>query len=197
MNSRLIYMIEALVKAGLTLKGETWAFLHVSPQSEIRIRNFFIEKHNIEPRYVSNNLHLTIYFAEHLFDDLKNNIRNCNHKFSTENARFMVMKPGGENPDPKLLPAKNKVAIRIQKISSIREIIEQYRELLTCLETEEILGGRNFSTRTRSAYGAPNFQPHITLLKPGNGIKDLQALADDFRENIKVVYFDRFEIKKC
>ncbi|MCC9168134.1 hypothetical protein [Pontibacter harenae] len=189
-------MKEAFAKAGFNVTTETWALLHLAKESEIRIRKFFLEKHVINPKYILSGLHITVYYSKHAFDQVPEIIQPCNHTLETKYTRFMVMRPGGENPDPNLLPANNKVGIRLQKTSELRAQIERYREQISKFENTEILGVRKPSTKSKNAFGAKVFQPHISLLKRGNGIINLTELAENFRNELEHIYFDRFEIKK-
>ncbi|KAA5542057.1 hypothetical protein [Adhaeribacter rhizoryzae] len=189
-------MKEAFAKAGFDVSTETWALLHVAKESERSIRNFFLENHKINPKFILSNLHITVYYSKHAYDQVSEINQSCHYVLETKYVRFMVMRPGGENPDPNLLPADNKVGIRIQKTSELRAQIESYREQLCQFENTEILGMRKPSTKSRNAFGAKKFQPHISLLKGGNGIVNLTEVADNFRSEIQHIYFDRFEIKK-
>jgi hypothetical protein len=176
-------------------KYSTWAFLNVSEDSENKIRDFFINKIGIHNSLVLSNLHLTIYESEKVLKSLTASQSICSHKVDCAATRFMVLKPGGENPDSKLLPAINKVGIRFQNSSNINEEIKNYRSQIIVYENDEILGNRNQSTLKKSAFGARFFQPHVSFLKPQNGITDLRKVADLFRNEIREIEFDRFEIR--
>ena len=109
----------------------------------------------------------------------------------TEDTRFIVMAPGGENPRPELEPAKRKVGIRIQRKNIARPAILRLRERLLIHETPEVLGTRRRSTHSFNAFGARHFQPHMALLRPGSGIdRDLTKLGVLFRNEIKSLTFD-------
>ena len=74
--------------------------------------------------------------------------------------------------------------------------VTKFRERLLAHETPEVLGGRRPSTHVSNAFGARNFQPHMALLRPGNGVdRDLTKLGSIFRQEIKSLTFDRFCIE--
>jgi hypothetical protein len=114
----------------------------------------------------------------------------------SEDTRFMVLAPGGENPRTDLDPARRKVGIRVKRASTTRTQIEIYRERLLQFESKEVLGTRKPSTLRTNAFGARNFQPHMTLLQAGNGVdRDLTRIGEQFRKEFGCFHFDRFEIK--
>jgi len=121
----------------------------------------------------------------------------CHLSIDTLDTRFMVLAPGGENPRPNLLPAKKKVGVRIHRSSKFREKILEYRHQFFLHETPKVLGVRKPSSKTRNAFGARNFQPHIAILKPGSGIQtDLTDVGENFRDVVQAIHFDKFIIHK-
>lgn len=123
--------------------------------------------------------------------------KTCRLSIDTLDTRFMVLAPGGENPRPNLIPAKKKVGIRIHKSSKFRDKILEYRQQFFLHETPKVLGLRKPSSKTRNAFGARSFQPHIAILKSGSGIQtDLTEVGDDFRDFVHEIHFDRFIIHK-
>ncbi len=71
-----------------------------------------------------------------------------------------------------------------------------FRRRLLAYETPAVLGSRRGSTLRTNAYGARNFQPHMSLLMPGSGIPgDLSKLGQRFREHIGDLVFDQFVIE--
>jgi hypothetical protein len=115
----------------------------------------------------------------------------------TLETRFMVLAPGGENPRPDLIPGKLKVGIRVKNGSTLRKKIIELRDSLIAHETEYVLGNRKPSTKSRNAFGARNFQPHIALLNAGSGIQtNLTEVGNNFRDSIPEIYFDKFIIQK-
>jgi hypothetical protein len=74
--------------------------------------------------------------------------------------------------------------------------IDAVRLRFTALETPETLGERRQSTARRSAFGAPRFQLHMTLLNPGSDVdSDLTLLGRAFRSEFQNLRFDRLEIR--
>ncbi len=187
-------MREALLKAGIAGKSQTWAFLNVSEQSAHQIRKFFIDRMGLNSSIVEKELHLTVYFAEFVSPSIIEMVEKCNIEFETEFTRFMVLKPGGENANPLILPDDHKIGIRVNRKSDLRKIIEEYRQRISKFENQEMLNNKKNSTRSKSAFGNPNFQPHITLLKRGHGLTELSLVGRDFRDEIKSITFDRFKI---
>jgi hypothetical protein len=74
--------------------------------------------------------------------------------------------------------------------------IMEYRNRLIQYESKEVLGELSSSTRNRSAFGAPHFQPHMTVLEAGNGIdRDLTPIGTRFRETLGNLSFNRFAVE--
>lgn len=176
---------------------EIWAQLCVTRSCINEIHSFFRNEYNIEPELLIPNLHLTIYHARRPMPSLQEIRQNCNLSIDTFDTRFMVLAPGGENPRPDIIPGKQKIGIRIKKNSIFRNVIEEYRNLLLEHETSSVLGNRNPSSRSRNAFGARNFQPHISIIKSGNNIKtDLTEIGINFRDFVPEIKFDKFIIHK-
>lgn len=109
----------------------------------------------------------------------------------------MVLAPGGENPRAELEPRNRKVGIRIMKVNAGRADIQGFRDRLLKYETREVLGIRRPSTGSANAFGARNFQPHMSVIRPGSGIdRDLTKVGKVFRAGIDVLRFDRFSIER-
>jgi hypothetical protein len=174
---------------------EVWAQLRLSVDDELRICDFFTTEWGIKRRCVARHMHLTVYHCRRPMPGLQQVSEPAEVLLPVPQTRFMVLAPGGENPRPDLEPARRKVGIRLQKQNPAREQIMRYRERLLLYETAGVLGTRKPSTRTRSALGAREFQPHMTLLLPRSGIiRDLTSIGRAFRESIGQLLFDRFEI---
>ena len=68
--------------------------------------------------------------------------------------------------------------VSIQRKNIAQPEILRLRERLHIHETPEVLGSRRRSTHSFDAFGARHFQPHMALLRPGNGIdRDLKKLV--------------------
>jgi hypothetical protein len=174
---------------------EVWAQLNLCPQDELRIRQFLAHRWGIRGHRVARHLHLTVYHSRRLIPDLLPSSEPANVLVTASQTRFMVLTPGGENPRPELVPAEQQVGIRVQRQSPAWEQIMQYRDRMLGGETPAVLGGRRPSTRRRSAFGARQFQPHMTLLRRGSGVeRDLKQIGTAFRESIGDMRFDRFEV---
>lgn len=179
------------------IQFKVWAQFRVARKSELAIKDFFTNEYNISPEFLVPNLHLTIYHSRRPMTDIEEVNKSCLVSIDTLDTRFMVLAPGGENPRPTLIPAENKVGIRIHKSSKFRDKILEYRQEFFLHETPKILGLRKPSSKTRSAFGAKNFQPHITLLNLGSGIQtDLTEVGNNFRDSVHEIHFDRFIIRK-
>jgi hypothetical protein len=179
------------------IQFEVWAQFRVAKKSVLEIEDFFVEQCKISPEFLIPNLHLTIYHSRRPMPDIEEIFKSCHLSIDTLDTRFMVLAPGGENPREELVPGKRKVGIRIHKASKFRETILKYRELFFLHETPKVLGLRRPSSKTKNAFGARNFQPHIGILKSGSGIQtDLTEIGDSFRDVVQEIHFDRFLIQK-
>lgn len=177
-------------------KFEVWAQLRLCPNDLALIRDILAFKLHIKPKAIVQRMHITVYHARRPMWHLEPTDEIVNLVIPTEGTRFMVMAPGGENPRPELEPAKRKVGIRIQRKNIARPKILRFRDRLLIHETSEVLGNRRRSTHTSNAFGARNFQPHMALSRPDNGIdRDLTRLGVLFRNEIKSLTFDRFLIE--
>ncbi|WP_156944900.1 hypothetical protein [Bradyrhizobium sp. Ec3.3] len=115
---------------------------------------------------------------------------------AAEDLRFMAMTPGGENPRPEIDPARCHVGVRVKRTSSSRQAIRSFRARFYPLETMEVIGVRQPSDHNRNAFGARHFQPHITLIRPNNGLnRDLNAIGTAFRAAVPGIKFDRFVVR--
>ena len=178
------------------LTVEVWAQLFLSSVDCIRLREFFVQKFNVKPRYVVRSMHITIYHARRPLIGLTSVSESVRVVIPADETRFMVLAPGGENPRPHLDPAVRKVGIRIHKQSVGQSEIRTLRDRLLQYETPAVLGRRLPSTYTRSAFGARSFQPHMAILRAGSGVhQDLTPLGLSFREEIGDLTFDRFQIE--
>jgi hypothetical protein len=161
-----------------------------------RLRAFFMEECGIKAHRIIPRMHSTVYYARRPMPGVVRSSEPARLVLLTEETRFMVMAPGGENPRPELNPNKRKVGIRVHKQSSALPQILAYRERLLAHETQSVLGKRRPSTRYRNAFGARYFQLHVALLRPGSRIdRDLKELGLRFRASIEELVFDTFPIE--
>lgn len=157
-----------------------WAQIFLSKNDCERIRRFFISDIGIREEYLIYRLHLTCYYSKVIFPEILPEERKIQIVIPATETRFMVMIPGGENPIEGVHPGMNKVGIRIKNCTALKEIIDLRNEL-SKYETPELLNGRKHSNSKKSAFGRFCFQPHISLLKPGNGItNDLTVVGKLF-----------------
>jgi hypothetical protein len=183
-----------MVKSFLTT--EVWAQLWLCSEDCTRIKDLLASANVVKRSSVLSRLHITVYHARRPMPGLNPTNESISLIVPTCETRFMVLAPGGENPRPELIPADRKVGIRIQKQSPARPDIETFRDRLLKYETRSVLGRRAPSTRVRNAFGARNFQPHMSLLRAGSGIDhDLKKVGAFFRREIGLLRFDRFSIE--
>lgn len=177
------------------LRTEIWAQLLLRSEDSLRIRDFFARDSGINISCVCRRMHLTVYFAHERMPGVVPVSENICITVPTIDTRFMLMTVGGEVAKANAEPTNHKIAIRIQKRSAAMAAINEFRARLVRYESKEVLGSRLSSTRNRSAFGAPHFQPHMTVLEPGNGVSfDLTPMGTRFRETLNDLTFDRFII---
>ena len=169
----------------------------LSKSSENEVHNFFIKQFYIDYQFLIRNMHITVYHARRPMFSLDELETSCNHVIDTMDTRFMVLAPGGENPHPNLIPAKRKVGIRIKNGTELRTEIDNYRKLAIQHEDKTALGNRKPSTRKHNAFGSRYFQPHLSILKSGSGIKtNLTDVGEEFRDFIHELVFDKYIIQR-
>jgi hypothetical protein len=176
---------------------EVWCQLYVSKKSTEEIHKFFRDEYNLSPELLIKNLHLTIYHCRRPMPSLEELNESCHLYVDTLDTRFMVLAPGGENSKPSIIPSLHKIGIRIKKASDFRAAIDRYRNSAIKHENHKILKSRLPSTKTKSAFGARSFQPHIAIIKSGNGLNiNLLEIGTNFRDFVQEIKFDRFVITK-
>jgi hypothetical protein len=178
-------------------KSEVWAQIVLSETSKRQIHDFFRNEFGVKKEHLVHHLHITVYHARGFIPELNNSNSTCNLKVETAGAKFMVLSPGGEAPQPYLQVPENKIGIRFPKTVPLRGGIDALREEFYKYETSDFLGSRQPSSRTRNAFGTRLFQPHLGLVKPGHGLPiDLTIVGNAFREAIKELTFDRYTIEQ-
>ncbi len=174
---------------------EIWAQLMLAPKDEERVASFFIEHCGIQRRHIVQRMHLTVYHAQRDMPGVRNSAEPAGITIPASDTRFMVMTTGGESPQPHITPGVHKVGLRLRRQSPAFPSIQQYRQRLASHESVTVLGARRPSTAKRNAFGAYYFQPHMTVLHPGNGIEsDLTRVGTLFRELLGDLHFDRFVV---
>ena len=100
-----------------------------------------------------------------------------------------------KNPKKNINPASKSVGLRLTKRNiAIPSILEIRRKIY---QNEPDLKNRKNTSDWRNAFGAKNFQPHMTLLKPGNSMpNDLSEVGTLFRDNFQELNFQKLLVKK-
>ena len=178
-------------------KYEVRGLLWVTRESEKRIRLFLADQ-GVPEKFVASGLHLTVYYGRMALPGIQVGSRTVNVIANTSETRFMPMTPGGESPRPEVDPNEHRIGLRLTKrnraIGQIQGFRAGYYEREKTTITSEICKPTKAWT---SAYGAPRYQPHITVLKPGSGIdSDLTKLGEAFRREIEEIEFGRLETKE-
>ena len=108
----------------------------------------------------------------------------------------MVMAPGGENPRIDHDPNKRSIGIRVRRADGATRELEALRAQFYPHETTKVLGFRRPSTRMKNAFGARQFQPHITVLRPGSSVgQELTRVGEKLRKTIDEIIFDRLVVR--
>lgn len=174
---------------------EVWAQLHLCASDCERLREFFISVMGVPATKVLRHMHLTVYHARRPMPGVVPMSEAAHVVVNAADTRFMVMAPGGENPRDYLDPAQRKIGFRVQRQNDAMQDILGYRKRLIHYETEQVLGNRAGSTSKRSAFGARHWQPHVAVLRAGNGVdRDLTSMGSVFRSRGESLVFDRFVV---
>lgn len=174
---------------------EVNALLYMSYESEELIRTFFATQPGIQRNRISTDLHLTVYHARRRLPGLREGSWPTDITIDTSETRFMVLAPGGENPRHHLEPGKRSVGIRITKRNQAIEEIQRLRSSVYRYETSRVIGSRTPSSAWKNCFGSRNYQPHITMLRPGSRIqRDLTTIGKAFRSEIGEIHLDLFRI---
>ena len=184
------------------LDYEVNAILWVSGDCEEQISRFLFDELGVRQGAIQRWMHLTVYHGRRPLPGLMEGTSLVRVTANTDETRFMVLAPGGENPKPELVPGRRSVGIRLTRRNQAINEIQQLRKIVYQLETQQVVGKRHSTTPWRNCFGARHYQPHIKLLKPGNRVgRDLTIIGRSFRDKIELVEFDRFEItsktKRC
>lgn len=179
-----------------THRHSVWAMLFVARESEDAIRRFLMRDMGLRSGLLHQRLHVTVYHARRALAGLTDCEEPVALEIPAEDLRFMAMAPGGENPRPEIDPSRSHIGVRIRRTSSATEAIRGFRARFYPLETLDVVGIRRPSSHRRNAFGARHFQPHITLVRPNNGLdRDLKLIGTAFRAAIRGIRFDRFVVR--
>lgn len=175
---------------------DVWAAAYLSKDSEKEIHNFFVNRVGLRTSILKSKLHVTVYYARRALSGLIGREEKIDIKIDPTNLRFMPMAPGGENPRSDIDIGMHEIGVRIKRGTPERLDLERLRANFYAFETPAVLEGRRASTNTRNAFGARNYQPHITLLKKGCRIEgSLRNLGEQFRMSMTQLRLDRFVIR--
>ncbi len=175
---------------------EVNAMLRVSKTSEDLIRAFFADTYRIRPNRLKSDPHLTVYHGRRPLPGLSQEYCPMQVIADTDETRFMVLAPGGENPRPELDPRTLSVGIRLTRRNRAVADIHRLRESVYGYESPEIVGKRKCTTAWTNCFGSRHYQPHIQLLKPWHKIhSSLAEIGARFRSEIHHIDFDFFHIE--
>ena len=168
-------------------KYEVNAMLRVSGDCEEQISRFLLDELGIRQGAIQKWMHLTVYHGRRPLLGLMEGTSLVRVTANTDETRFMVFVLGGENPRPDIVPGKRSVGIRLTRRNQAINEIQQLRESVYQLETQQVVGKRHPTTSWRNCFGARHYQPHIKLLKPGNRVgRDLTIIGRSFRDKNRV-----------
>lgn len=173
----------------------TYVAIYLCRRDAQAVREFLLNQ-GIPSVAIRRELHITVYQSDCTFPGIQSFDEAIQVAANVAETRFMVMAAGGEVAQPDLNPSENKVGIRFTRRNQVSQFIDGIRLRFANMETPEILGTRRQTTARRSAFGAPNYQPHMTLLNLGSGVgSDLTVLGQAFRSQFEHLVFDRLEIR--
>ena len=179
----------------MTKKNNLFVLMFLSIEDENRITSFFEGRFNIPTNFIVRGMHITLYHSQIPINlPIKDNTK-ISIDADVKETRFMVMVPGGEKPKKNINPASKSVGLRLNKRNNaIPSSLEMRRKIY---QNEPDLKNRKNTSDWRNAFGAKNFQPHMTLLKPGNSMpNDLSEVGTLFRDNFQELNFQKLLVKK-
>jgi hypothetical protein len=179
----------------MTKKYNLFVLMFLSIEDENKITSFFEQKFNIPTNLIVRGMHITMYHTQIPINLPITDKKIISIDADVKETRFMVMAPGGENPKKNINPASKSIGIRLTKRNiAIPSILEIRRKIY---QNEPIFKNRKNTSDWKNAFGAKNFQPHMTLLKPGNNISDdLTKVGTLFRENFQDLKFQKILVKR-
>ena len=175
---------------------EANAMLKVSKSSEDQIGAFFLDAYGMRPNRLKSNLHLTVYYGRRPLPGLRQACHPVRIIADTDETRFMILAPGGENPRPELDPRALSVGIRVTRRNRAVADIQELRQSVYRFETLEVIGKRKATMAWTNCFGSRHYQPHIQLLRPWHKIdSSLARIGSRFRSEIDYIEFDHFQIE--
>lgn len=172
------------------------AFLRVSRVCEESLQQFLQDVCEVRPSAIWNDLHLTIYQARLRLPGLDEHSRPVQVSANTDEIRFMVLKPGGINPQPGLSPRENPIGIRLTRRNDAMRCINVLRQEMIEYERRREIIGRKRSTLKHNAFGPQEYVPHVKLLNRDNRISlDLPKIRERLQQLIRTIEFTHFEVR--
>ena len=178
-------------------KYNLYSLLWMDRDSEKEISDVLKYKCGIDEVHIQRRMHLTIYHSRRRLIGVKRCKSYEIIKSDVKETRFMVLAPGGENPRKNIDPNKSPIGIRLTRRNIAIPRLLQLRRSFYKYENEYVLKNRRHKTSdSKNAFGSNHFQPHILMIRPGNRInQNLTNIGKIFREELKYIYFNKFEIK--
>jgi hypothetical protein len=186
----------ALARTRKTYSYDIHALLWVTRKYEALIAELLSRECQIPRDAIQRGIHLTVYHGRRPLPGLVPGSQPVRIVADALETRFMVLAPGGENPRPQIDPSRRSVGIRFTKRNRAIDQIQRLRASIYRFETPAVVGRRKPTSAWTNCFGARQYQPHIKLLRPGNGIeRDLTKLGEIFRSDMEWIEFDRFEVR--
>ena len=172
------------------------AILWVSEDSEERIKAFLLENFGVKKNRLQSRLHLTVYHGRRPLPRLRQRSETVSITANTAETRFMILKPGGENPRDSLEPRENPIGVRLTRRNQAIPEIQKLREQIYRLETKWVTGTRKSTTAWTNCFGSRHYQPHIQFLREWHKIEEsLTEIGSLFRVQVEHIDFDQFQIE--
>ena len=177
---------------------QIYATLRVSKDSEERIKDFLLDTFRVKKNRLQSKLHLTVYHGRRPLPGLVQKSVPVSITADVAETRFMVLKPGGENPREGLDPRTDPIGIRLTRRNQAIPEIQKLRQEIYRLENKWVIGNRKFTTAWTNSFGSRHYQPHIQFLKDWHKVDEsLTRVGSLFREQVDHINFDRFQIEIC
>ena len=175
-----------------------FALLWLDRDSEKEITYVLKNKCGVDEEYIQRGMHLTIYHSRTKIPGIKETKTYEVIKSDIKETRFMVFAPGGENPKKHIDPNRRSVGIRLTRRNiAIPRLLELRRSIYKHENAIEFKNRRHKTTDWKNAFGSSHYQAHILMIRPGNNInKNLTIIGKIFRQELKYIYFNKFEIKE-
>ena len=173
-----------------------FGLLFLGKEEEARLKAFLNLELNIPEACLNKNYHITVYEARIELPGLNPLQRSVSVQVPASMWRFMVMAPGGENERPEINPDERQIGLRLHRSADAYSRVSELRANFFRLEAAAGVPKRNRSTLRLSAFGARNYQPHMTICQPGHGLgRNLSPHGEALRAGLGDLHFDRFEVR--